>query len=372
MLTALNLRLSQSRQQGNFRELKLIENLIDFSSNDYLGLARSPHLAQAVFEKLQNEGFSLLGSTGSRLLTGNSAYAQDLEDSLAKFHGFETGLLFNCGYMANLGLLSTVAGADDVIFYDLQVHASAHDGVRLSRARAIPFRHNDLNHLEQRLQKCKSPGRRLICVESIYSTDGSKAPLMELCSLAKLYDAHLIVDEAHAVGVWGPNGRGCLAENSLQPQVLAQVTTFGKALGIHGAIVFCSNTLKKALINFARPYIYTTALPFLALAAIKSSYEFFPLLENQRQHVRKLIQYYRNRMQNTSDTQIQAIKISGNSTVKRLSLGLASNGFDIRPLLSPTVRKGEEMLRICLHAFNTEEQIDQLISKINQHKEQKN
>lgn len=357
MTQHLQEQLLRRKHAGNLRELQVTQNLIDFSSNDYLGLAHSTKLKEILLDEWQG-----LGSTGSRLLTGNSHYMQELENRIAAFHGYEAGLLFNCGYMANSGLLSTVAGSKDTIFFDEAVHASTREGIRLSRAQSYPFRHNTLEHLEFRLKNSHNQGDRFICIESIYSTDGSKAPLKEISRLANQHKAYLIVDEAHAIGVYGPKGRGLVAEENLMSDVFAQIVTFGKALGTYGAIILGSNTLKQALINFATPYIYTTALPFYALTAIKCSYDLFPTLENERAHLQKLIQTFSKKMLAGSETAIQAIKINGNEAVKLAAKKLAQNGFDVRPLTSPTVQRGNEVLRICLHAFNTEEEIICLIN----------
>jgi 8-amino-7-oxononanoate synthase len=359
-------RLQQRIKLGNLRKLQIIQPSIDFSSNDYLGLARSPQLAASVFQEWETflSPLNGLGSTGSRLLTGNSLYAQELEEKIAKFHGYEAGLLFNCGYMANVGLLSAITNQESVVFFDAAVHASTHDGIRLSRAKAFPFRHNDLEHLENRLKNSSSEGDRFICVESIYSTDGSTANLPEISRLAREYEAHLIVDEAHAVGACGPKGRGLVAEHNLMPHVFAQVTTFGKALGTHGAIVFGNYTLKQALINFSTPYIYTTALPFQTLAAINCSYNLFPEMDLERNHLQKLIQIFQESCQISSLTHIQSIPIEGNEAVKQAAEAVFKQGFDVRPLMSPTVQRGHEALRVCLHAFNTEDELKWLINHI--------
>jgi 8-amino-7-oxononanoate synthase len=342
--------LLQRKMQGNVRELHCFNGLVDFASNDYLGLAKSPRLAAALLQEWKK--FQTLGSTGSRLLTGNSRYAEALEQRIAHFHGYEAGTLFNSGYMANVGLLSSLS-KEQVIFYDASVHASIRVGIRLRGAKAFPFRHNDLAHLEARL-KALGPG--WIVVESLYSTDGSFAPLPELSELAKRYNASLIVDEAHAVGVFGPEGRGLVAKHRLQGSIFAHVHTFGKALGVSGAIVLGNLALKEVLINFATSFVYTTALPTYVLAAIQCSYDFFPKLEKERAYIHKLIQ-----MAPFSDSQIQPLNCPGNGPVKSLGEKFRKRGFNVRPLMSPTVRRGEEKLRICLHAFNQEEELRNLL-----------
>ena len=367
MISHLENRLLKRKKLGNFRKLQLFQPSIDFSSNDYLGLARSPQLAISVALEVETHASHLngFGSTGSRLLTGNSLYAQELEEKIAEFHGYQAGVLFNCGYMANVGLLSSITNQESIIFYDVAVHASTHDGIRLSKGKAVPFRHNDLEHLKYRLKTCCSQGDRFICIESIYSTDGSRAPLTELAQLSREYEAHLIVDEAHAVGVFGPKGRGLVAEHGLMDSVFAQVTTFGKALGTHGAIVLTHHTVKQALINFATSYIYTTALPFQILAAIKCSYDTFPGMDREREQLQKLIQLFRDSYPiSSSTTHIQSIPIEGNESVKNIAKLLIDKKFDIRPLMSPTVQRGDELLRICLHAFNTDKELIELIEEL--------
>lgn len=336
-------RLDKRRALGNLRRLSTTKGLIDFASNDYLGLSRSPLLFDTIWE--ESKKLERLGSTGSRLLTGNSSYIEALEERIADFHGYEEGLIFGCGYMANIGLLAALGDASFI--YDAEVHASIRSGIRLSRSPAYPFRHNDLAHLEERLKKNK---QSFICVESIYSTDGSFAPLSEICCLAKKYRSSLIVDEAHAVGVLGPEGRGLVAQANLQKEVFAQVVTFGKALGVYGAVVLGSPALKEALINFAPSCIYTTALPFYALAAIKSSYDLFPKLEKERAHLLSL-----------ASSHIQSLPVSGNYVARGKEKMLQEKGFDVRALLSPTVQRGKERLRLTLHSFNTKKQLKELL-----------
>ena len=334
---------------------------IDFASNDYLGLARCPLLKKRILTALEESAWKN-GSTGSRLLTGNSSLAESLEEKIADFHGYEAGLLYNCGYMANIGILSSAPQHNDAIFFDTHVHASMHDGIKLSSASAYPFRHNDLNHLENRL---KTVGRlckqRFICIESLYSIDGTLAPLEEIATLSAKYGAHLIVDEAHAVGVQGPQGRGLIAEKKLSPFVFAQVVTFGKALGTFGAIVLGSRRLKEYLINFARSCIYTTALPPHNLIAIRSAYERLPQLDTERKHLQNLILLFSH-----STSAIQPIKVQGNSRVKEIAQICQVRGFDVRAILSPTVQRGEECLRIILHAFNTKHEVQKLQRSINE------
>lgn len=366
MIQRLKEQLRKRGALGNLRKLTSPNDLLDFSSNDYLGLARSNLLAQSTLQEWQNHqtGLTGVGATGSRLLTGNSRYAQQLEEKIAAFHGYDTATLFTCGYMANIGLLSAVANQESCILFDTSVHASTKDGIRLSRAQSLPCRHNDIGHLEERLKKHPANRECFICIESIYSTDGSIAPLKEIYQLAAQYGAHLIVDEAHAVGVVGPDGRGLTAEYNLTEYVFAQITTFGKALGTHGAVVLGNFLLKETLINYANSYIYTTALPLHTLAAINNSYTIFPKMHEARHNIQKLVDIFCKESLSQSKTYIQPITIPGNSKVRGASNELAAAGFDVRPLMSPTVRRNHEALRVCLHAFNDLQEVMKLLIHI--------
>jgi 8-amino-7-oxononanoate synthase len=355
-------------KMGNLRSLRHVDNLIDFASNDYLGLARSANFKLAILNEWENihnqRPFIGNGSTGSRLLTGNSIYAEEVENSIARFHGFETALLFNCGYMANVGLLSAVASKQDIILYDTHVHASTHDGIRLSKAISYPFRHNDIEHLEKRLKSTANKSKRFVCVESIYSIDGTIAPLEEICHLCQKYEAALIVDEAHAVGIFENAGRGLISQKKLEKYVFAQVITFGKALGCHGAAVLGSSLLKEYLVNFCRSFIYTTALSACTLAAIKCAYATLPKLIAERNNLHRVISIYQEQVHSKNVGPIQPVQIKGNVQVRELSQFLALNGFDVRAIMSPTVKRGDECLRICLHSYNTEKEVRELISLI--------
>jgi len=360
---AMSSALKTREERGALRKLSLPGKKIDFSSNDYLGFAASTLLRKAVIAeeaalKANN------GSGGSRLLTGNSAYAEKLEQYLAKKHGAEAALLFNSGYDANVGLLSSVPQKSDTIIYDELVHASIHDGIRLSRATSFPFRHNDVKHLEERLETIT--GNVFVIVESIYSMDGDSAPLKKMAELCSKYKAHLVVDEAHATGVFGI---GLVQQLKLEGKVFARVHTFGKALGCHGAVIVGSKTLKQYLVNYARSFIYTTALPLHSLVTIKCAYE---LLNKSKRAVKKLhanIVYFRkktvkkgNWMQ--SESAIQSLVVPGNDKVKKLANALQAKGIDARPIMSPTVPRGKERIRICLHAYNTIAEIDKLLQVI--------
>ncbi|MBI3502857.1 MAG: pyridoxal phosphate-dependent aminotransferase family protein [Bacteroidetes bacterium] len=361
------------KEKGLLRKLSSENNLIDFTSNDYLGFARSKELKNSLAVELETLNFKLeTGSTGSRLLTGNSFYAEELEKFIANFHYAETGLFFNSGYDANLGLISSVAKKGDAIFYDELSHASIYDGVRLSKAESFPFSHNNSAHLEERLKYFRRnySGNCFVIVESVYSMDGDFSPLKEISELCSSHNAHLIVDEAHATGIFGAKGEGRCVEFNLQENFFARIHTFGKALGCHGAIVLGSDALKNYLINFARSFIYTTALPIHSLAAIKCAYQLLQK-SNETNQLRKLITAFKSQMKEKyisglpeSSSPIQSLIIAGNERVKKISSLIQKDGFDVRPILSPTVPKGKERIRICIHSFNTEVEIFKLTSSL--------
>jgi 8-amino-7-oxononanoate synthase len=359
-------RLQDRFQQNAYRHLQLAEGKHDFFSNDYLGIARNGLIEAALDGRTYGHG-----STGSRLLAGNYPLIEETETLIAAFHESPAALIFNSGYDANLGLLASVAGRGDTILYDKLSHASIRDGIRLSLANAFSFLHNDPDDLKKRLQMKK--GNCFVVTESVFSMDGDQAPLDEIVALCEQYGAHLIVDEAHATGVIGERGEGLMQKEGLHGRCFARIHTFGKALGCHGAAVLGSVMLRNYLINFSRPFIYTTALPPVAAAAIRAAYEIFPALYAERRQLHELIAFFQKNSSvrtangnvlyfKNSTTPIQCLLVPGNENVKAVSSHLAGLRLDIRPILYPTVPAGEERLRIALHSFNTMEEVQDLIS----------
>jgi 8-amino-7-oxononanoate synthase len=331
--------------------------LIDFSSNDYLGFASS-HWSDFHLETLST------GATGSRLISGNYIGYEDAEQQIASFHQTEAALVFNSGYDANLGLLSSVPQRNDVVLYDALSHASIRDGIRLSLAKAYKFEHNDLEDLEQLL--VKHQGNTIYVVtETVFSMDGDSPALIRLVALCEKFGAFLIVDEAHAVGIFGKRGEGLVQDFQLEKRVFARVVTFGKALGCHGAAVLGSNKLRDYLINFARSLIYTTALPPHSVATIASAYQRLEsssialtiLRDNILHFSREQIRLGLAPLFVGGKSAIASAIIPGNSNVCQIAAALQFAGFDVRPILSPTVPEGQERLRFCLHSFNTPDQI---------------
>jgi 8-amino-7-oxononanoate synthase len=358
--------LQKREQAGLLRQLTCHEGLIDFCSNDYLGLAqessKNPN-AIGPDDRLAS------GATGSRLVSGNSVLVEETERYIAAYHHAEAALLFNTGYMANLGLCSSIADKHSLFIYDEHIHASIIDGMRLSTARRYKFKHNDLDDLRRKL-KLTSGDKIYVLVESLYSMDGDLAPLQEIVDICKEYKAALIVDEAHAVGIYG-EGKGLVCQNNLEADVWARIVTFGKALGCHGAAVVGSSLLRNFLINHARSFIYTTAMPPHAYKAILSAYN--DLAIAGREKLFGLIDYFQKAAKEVSTdgvrflfnhSPIQGVIVPDNEQVKRLAEYVRQQGFFVKAILSPTVPAGTERVRICLHAFNSCEEIDKLLKAI--------
>jgi 8-amino-7-oxononanoate synthase len=360
-------KLAMRAEDGSLRALAPQGNGVDFCSNDYLGLAGNEAFRRFLVRE-QSDHVWETGSTGSRLLSGNHPLFEKTERRIASFHHGEAALLFNSGYDANLGVLSAVPSREDVIVYDSLIHASVRDGIRLSLAPAYSFRHNDPASLEKRLSRINK--RSFVVVESIYSMDGDQAPLEAISALCRRYGAHLIVDEAHATGVAGPRGAGLVQALGLEDACFARVHTFGKALGVHGAAVVGSATLKRYLVNFARSFIFTTAMSPASVAAIGAAYEFFPAMEAERRRLEDLIDIFQHAAlpfeKLPSRTPIQAVVIPDNAAVRTAAGHLQAGGYFLKPVLHPTVPLGRERLRVVLHSFNTPEQVAGLIKKLSE------
>jgi 8-amino-7-oxononanoate synthase len=365
----IRLKLNQRREENTYRSLQILSGALDFCSNDYLGFAHDPVLQKKIQLEFDNE-LKISGSTGSRLLSGNSAYAESLEQMIADFHQADAALLTNSGFDANYGLLSALPYKGDTIIYDELVHASIHDGLRMSKADSTRFGHNNLVELDEKLSAAK--GLKYVVVESVYSMDGDFAPLEAIARLCEKYEAGLIVDEAHATGIFGKNGAGCVQALNLQGRCLARVHTFGKALGAHGAVILGSEDLKSFLVNYCRPFIFSTALPRHTLAAIQCAYQFLPEVESRRKKLFQLAGLFEKHYTSRKgfellpgNSAIKSILIPGNEAVKQFAERIQQHGFDVRPIVYPTVAKGAERIRICIHSFNTEQEVIKLAELIN-------
>lgn len=364
-------KLNKRVENNSYRELQVFYGLKDFYSNDYLGIARDDTVTNMVNITLAGQKDHLNGSTGSRLLSGNHIWIRRCEYYISQYYSGENALLFNSGYDANIGIMGCIAGRNDTIIYDEYSHASIRDGIRISTSRSYSYAHNDIGDLKKKIEQ--ATGQIFIVTESVFSMDGDEAPLKELAEIAKNKNACLIVDEAHAVGLYGAKGCGLSDELDLNEDVFIRVVTFGKGAGIHGAAAICKDAVKKYLVNFCRPFIYSTALPPNDCIGIMTAHEIMQEKEEERMVLKSHIDYFRKKISQTKlnlvpgNGPICAILFEGNEKVKDISNLLIANGLGVLPVLSPTVPEGKERLRIILHSFNTFEEIDELIKLLVKH-----
>jgi 8-amino-7-oxononanoate synthase len=364
--------LIQLKESGLYRELKNIlspagtrvivdgKELLMLASNDYLGYCSHPGIKQAAQKALHTWG---AGSGAARLISGNAAICRDLEKKIARLKGTEDALVFSTGYMANIGLLSAVAEKNDVIFSDALNHASIIDGCRLSRAQVEIFPHRDTDALEALLKKSRQFRRRFIVTDGVFSMDGDLAPLPRLAELARAYSAQLIVDDAHGTGVLGSRGGGIAEHFGLEGQVDIIMGTMGKALGCFGAFVAGSGELRDYLINRARTFIYTTALPPAVIAGAIEALELLEKEPQTRQALQDNAAFFRKGLQergfniSASTTQIIPVLVGDAQTAMRLASDLMEEGLFIQAIRPPTVPEGSARLRITLMATHTKKDL---------------
>lgn len=367
-------RIENREAENAMRSLSTVSGLVDFSSNDYLGFSRDFRIEKKARAILEEGEVFQNGATGSRLLTGNHGLYVGLELLLSQLFDAEAALVFNSGYDANIGFFSSVPQRNDIVFYDELCHASIRDGIALGNAKSIKFAHNDLTDLKKKLrlllesQTYDATSEIYVVTESVFSMDGDSPDLLELSSFCGQNGLHLVLDEAHALGVFG---QGLVNTLGIQDLVFARVLTFGKALGVHGAAVLGSMEIKRYLINFARSFIYTTGMPPHTLALILASCEMFASEKGNRaiELLSKNISEFRllvdkmelNTYFETTDSPIQICRVGGNNDTKELSKHLEEFGFDVRPVLAPTVPKGKERLRFCIHTYNTREEMENML-----------
>ena len=379
---SLQQKLQQREAQNALRKLIVAKDLIDFASNDYIGFAKNESIFHETHQFLLDKNFKVNGATGSRLLSGNHALYTEAEEYISKFHHAEATLIFNSGYDANVGFFSSVPQRNDVILYDELCHASIRDGIQMSNAKAFKFPHNDFEDLERSILKFQpttdnqQPTNIYIVTESVFSMDGDCPNIEELANLSEEHNCYLVIDEAHALGVFGSIGEGLVQSLGLEDKVFARIMTFGKGLGCHGAAVLGSSELKSYLVNFARSFIYTTGLSPHSVATILISYQH---LEREKETLKKLktniIFFNQEKMRlglkpmfvyskpacRQAGSAIQCAIIPGNEKVKNIAAQLQEKGFDVRPILSPTVPEGQERLRFCLHSYNSENEISEVL-----------
>jgi 8-amino-7-oxononanoate synthase len=372
---SLQQKLQQRVEQNALRQLPIANDLIDFASNDYIGFAKNETIFHETHQLLLDKNIKVNGATGSRLLSGNHIVYEETEAFIAEFHRAESSLIFNSGYDANIGFFSAVPQRKDIILYDELCHASIRDGIQMSNAKSYKFAHNDVEDLEKLITKFqpttdnRQPTTVYIVTESVFSMDGDSPNMEELTKLSEKYNAYLVVDEAHALGVFGEQGEGLVQSLGLHEKVFARIVTFGKGLGCHGAAVLGSLNLKSYLVNFARSFVYTTGLSPHSVATILQSYK---QLKKEKEPIEKLksniIFFNQEKIRLGlkpifvySKSAIQCAIIPGNEKVKNIATQIQQKGFDVRPILSPTVPEGQERLRFCLHSYNSEKEISEVL-----------
>jgi 8-amino-7-oxononanoate synthase len=363
--STLGTRLQELEQQHQRRSLAEMQG-IDFCSNDYLGLAEHPALREAVARAVEKS--SRVGGTASRLLSGQTEEWRTLEEEFAKFAGMEAALFFGSGYAANMGLLSALVGPDDVVYSDVLNHASLIDGMRLSGARKVIYSHLDLSALESSLrQDAGAPWRRIIVTESVFSMNGDIAPLKDMAALAERFGAAMIVDEAHATGVQGKNGWGLAAEAGILPQVLATIHTCGKALGSAGAFVCGPAVMKDHLINHARTFIFSTALPPYFAEQIRAALKLVAGMDAERRMLLQRAAGFDEALRKSgfdtggSASQIVPVVIGSNENTLQAAERLQREGFAVRAIRPPTVPVGKARLRLSLTTKIAAEELSRLV-----------
>ncbi len=372
--------LAEREQNGLLRKLSHNFPEIDFCSNDYLGFSRMGLLDEKLSSVAKegsdsgNKPLNYFGATGSRLISGNTRLMDEAEKQIALFHHAQSALIFNSGYDANVGLLSSVPQKTDLILYDEFIHASIYDGVRLSHATHYKFKHNDVESLGDLIQRHQKNFENIyVVVESVYALDGDSAPLLELVDICQDFkNIFLIVDEAHAIGVFGKQGRGLCNALAIEKACFARIYTYGKAMGCHGAAVVGSEILRNYLINFSRTFIYTTALPHYSIEAIKHAYQL--LIEtDQKEALQQNIAYFYSKAGSIknclrSQSAIHSLILGSNEQADKLANELKEKNIHARVMKSPTVRSGSERLRFSIHSYNTKEEIDTLVEVLSKFK----
>jgi 8-amino-7-oxononanoate synthase len=364
---AARLRASLDRldQLGLRRRLRPPAGL-DLASNDYLGLARHPRVREAMVRAVETHG---VGSTGSRLLRGERDAFAAIERRFAAFKGEARSLYFPTGYQANLALLTTLAEPGDIFLSDERNHASLIDGMRLSRAARRIFPHNDVEAVERLLVETAGKGERFVVVESLFSMDGDLAPLADYTRICRAHGAHVIVDEAHAVGVFGPAGRGLVALAGVSDDVLVTIDTAGKALGVAGAFVSGSDLVIESLVQRARPFIFSTAPPPAVAAALDAALDLVADEPWRREVVLERAEYLRRRlaeagMASPGASQIVPVVLGDNRRAAAVADQLQGEGFDVRAVRPPTVPEGTARLRLSVNVDLTPDAIDGFVEAL--------
>lgn len=364
----LNGKIESCKKSELFKKLPVFNNRIDFSSNDYLGFAKSESIFKQAHHYLIENDCIQNGATGSRLNSGNHFLYHNAEAFISQFHEAEAALIFNSGYDAHIGFFGAVPLKNDVVLYDELSHITIRDGISLSNAKSYAFKHNDFEDLEQQI--IRFPNTNIyIVTESVFSTDGDSPNLEELILLGEKYNCFLVIDESHALGVYGEKGEGLIQLMQLHDRVFVRIVTFGRGLGCFGAAVLGNIELKEYLLNFVQNFEYETALSPHAVSTILTSYQYLEIEKDTIELLRQNIVFF-NRQKNLlglkpmfvrSKSAIQSAIVPGNENLKKLTQQLQDKGFDVKPIFSPTVPEGQERLRFCIHSYNSKNEINQVL-----------
>jgi 8-amino-7-oxononanoate synthase len=380
LFSALQSELNERATLGLLRQRYLLQSpqkahiivdgksYLSFCSNDYLGLANDPQLIAALQQGAQQHG---VGAGAAHLVSGHHTTHHQLEHELAAFVSKPAALLFSTGYMANLGVVQALVGKDDTVFADKFNHASLNDAMQLSRAIVKRYRHNDMTQLAQLLEQARS-GRKLVITDAVFSMDGDLAPLPELLALCEQHDAWLLVDDAHGFGVLGAQGRGSLAHFGITSKRIIYMATLGKAAGVFGAFVAAEQVVIDTLINHARSYVYTTAMPPALASALLESLRLIKNGDELRTHLQRLIAQLRDGLRDVSwklmpsATAIQPLLIGDNNAALDLSEGLRERSIWVAAIRPPTVLQGTARLRITLSAAHSAADVTRLIETLHE------
>lgn len=367
----LSQRLENYKQNNSFQKLPVFNNPVDFSSDDYIGFSKSETIFRQVHSYLVENEIFQNGATGSRLVSGNHSLYQITEHFIADFHDSETALIVNSDYDTNIGFFEAVAQENDVVLYDELCHALIKDGIEMSKAKSFQFIHNDAEDLEQFILKFPNTNIYIV-TESVFSLDGDSPNLEEFIILSEKYNCYLIVDESSALGVFGENGEGLIQYLQLHNSVFARIISFGKGLGCYGSVILGSAELKEYLVNFSENLLQSTALSPHSVATIFTAYQQLKIENEAIKELRQNIVFF-NQQKNLlglkpmfvhSKSAVHTAIVPGCENIKQLSEELQNKGYDVQSILPPFVPEGQERLRLCLHSYNSQEEINRVLELI--------
>ncbi|MBW1657841.1 aminotransferase class I/II-fold pyridoxal phosphate-dependent enzyme [Flavobacterium quisquiliarum] len=367
----LNQKLENCKRSNTFRKLPVFNNLVDFSSDDYIGFSKAEIIFRQVHVYLVENEIFQNGATGSRLISGNHSLYQITEDFIADFHSAEMALIVNSDYDAKVGFFEALMQENDVVLYDELCHALIREGIEMSKAISFKFIHNDIEDLEQLILRFPNSNVYIV-VESVFSLDGDSPNLEEWIMLSEKYNCYFIVDESFALGVFGEKGEGLIQYLQLHNHVFARIISFGKGLGCYGSVILGSLELKEYLVNFSENLMESAALSPHSVATILMAYQQLKIENEAIRKLRENVVFF-NQQKNLlglkpmfvhSKSAIHAAIVPGYENIKQLSEELQNKGYDVQSILPPLVPEGQERLRLCLHSYNSQEEINRVLELI--------